>query len=354
MSHPRTLLLCAGYMALLVIAAVAADRVIANRTIPNPGTFVPAYRSFQEFFAGEKLRQVDEVGGLPSVFIGNSRTVFGVDPLVFDRSARAGGARIASYNLAMPTVDPRFWPLFFGDYYAERAPERVLYGITARDMDARNTSAEAYQAAFLASPGFANRNRSGIWKQAEEVLAQMYTLRGRVEETIRFNRRDFFRLAGQRDRLRQYTLANARGHSAFPARYTKPESLLLRERERYAGRVDGNRLRPARDRIHALEQLHRWVRAHGGCLTFFTLPVYYDPEPWGTEAMRRDLARLMRRLVRALPGTDFVDVGDRLQRSYTVKEFGDPDHLNARGAERFSADLANALAPTLGRGCGGP
>ncbi|MEJ7824204.1 MAG: hypothetical protein WKF48_02175 [Solirubrobacteraceae bacterium] len=338
-------------MLVFVVAGVVTDRGIANRTIPDPGTFVPAYRSFQEFLAGQKLRQVDDHRGFPDVFLGNSRTLFGVDPATFDAQASARGIDTRSYNLAMPTIDARFWPLFFEQYYGKRAPKRVMYGISARDVAADNDTAAAYQAAFRASPGFQNRDRTDIWKWSEELLAQLYTLRGRVEETSRFNRPDFFRLSGQRDRLRQYTISGSRGFSPFPARYTKPASVLRRERDRGADRYAGKRLLPGRDRVEALEELYRWTRAHGGCLTFFSLPVLYDHDPWGGEAVRRDFVRFMGEFVRTHEGTQFVNVGEEGRARYAVTDYGDGDHLNASGARRFSRDLADSLAPTLPRDC---
>lgn len=341
-------------MLALMLAGVAADRVIANRTIPDSGTFVPAYRSFQEFLAGQKLHQVDQQGSFEAVFVGNSRTLFGIRPEEFDPAARARGADVTSYNLAMPTVDPRFWPFFFQQYYGKRPPKRILYGITPRDIDLRNTSADAYQAAFRASPGFQNRDRTPIWKWSEEVVAQLYSLRGRIEETNRFNRRDFFRPAGQRDRLRQYMLDGTRGYSEFPPRYTKPESFLRREQARFADRPGDIRLRPDRERVRALEELDRWVRSQGGCMTLFSLPVLYDPEPWGGQRIREDFTRFMREFVRTHPGTSLVNAGDEVEETYSAKEYGDADHLNRAGATRFSRQLGESLAPALRRDCSAP
>jgi hypothetical protein len=338
-------------MVLLVAAGVVADRVVANRTISNPGTFVPAYRSFQEFVAGQKLRQVADEGGFPNVFIGNSRTLFGINPDVFDARTRADGVDVRSYNLAMPTVDPRFWDFFFTKFYDERAPKRVFYGITPRDLDSRNHTAESYQAAFAASPGFSNRNRTGIWKWSEEELAQLFTLRGRIEETKHFNRRDFFRPAGQRDNLRQFMISGDRGYSRYPARYTKTPEFLRRDMTRYANRPGAIRLRPGRDRVRALEALDRWVRDRGGCLTFFSVPVLYDPEPWGGQKIRRDFTRFMRDFVRRHPDTEFVNTGGEVEKSYGVADYGDADHLNPRGAAKFSRQLADAIAPGLRRDC---
>ena len=351
MSRLRTLLVCVGYVVALMAAGVVADRVIANRTVPNPGTFVPAYRSFQEFVAGQKLRQVDEGEGFETVFVGNSRTLFGVDPEVFDEAAASRGADSRSYNLAMPTVDPRFWPFFFQQYYDKRPPKRILYGLTPRDLDVRNTSADFYQQTFRASPGFQNRERTPVWKFSEEAMAQLYTLRGRITETKRFNRRDVLRPAGQRDRLRQFTISGDRGYSEYPPRYVKSERFLRDEQRRFAGREGDISLRPGPERIRALEELDRWVREQGGCLTFFSLPVLYDPEPWGGQRIRRQFTSAMREFVRTHPGTAFVNVGNEIEKSYGVEDFGDADHLNRPGATRFSSQLGEALAPALRRPC---
>jgi hypothetical protein len=338
MNRHKTLLTCVAYMLVLVVAGVATDRVIANRTISNPGAFVPAYRSFQEYLAGIKLRQVSDEGGFPAVFLGNSRTLFGVDPHVFDDTAAARGAKVR-----------------FKSYYRERPPKRIIYGITARDLDDRNVSAQPYEQAFKASPGFTNRNRTGIWKWSEEALAQLYTLRGRVEETRRARKKDIFRPGGQRDNLaRQYTVSGDRGYSAFPPRFTKTPEFLLKDRSTPVDRHGIHNLQLGAARIRAIEGIDRYARAHGGCVTFYSLPVFYDPEPWGTKRMQAELARFMRGFVRTHPGTQFVDVGHRVEDRYSVADFGDPDHLNRRGATRFSRDLGKALAPDLRRGCANP
>ncbi len=355
MARYRTLLICIGYMAVLVLGGVVADRVIANRTIANYSDFVPAYRSFQEFLAGKKLRQVDDEGGFPQVFLGNSRTLFGVNPIPFDTEFRTSDVDVSSYNLAMPTVDPRFWSFFFEEYYEETPPKHVFYGITPRDIDARNRTAEPYQAAFAASPGFSNRNRTGIWKWSEEVLAQLNSLRGRVEETRRARKKDIFRPAGQRDNLaRQYSVDNDRGWSSFPPRFTKSQAFLRRDKRRYEGREGIQNLKPGPERVQALEDLDRWVREHGGCVTFFSLPVLYDPEPWGTQRMRRQFREFMREFTRTHPETNFVDVGRLAEKTLPVRYWGDADHLNAEGATKFSRELARALEPSLQRGCSKP
>lgn len=348
----RTLLICLGYMVVLIAAAVTADRLLGDRIYARPGDAVPAYRSAQDEVAAKKLHHLGRsANGYDALFIGNSRTLFGVDPELVDRELRRHGARRESYNLAMPTVDPRFWDVYFRKYFDGKAPRDVLLGITPRDLDRRNVVAGQYLQGFEASPAFNNRDRTGIWKDSEEALADLYPLRGRVEESKRVGVKGFLR--GDRLDQRQIDLTGDHGWAAFADRDRPSPAELRRNARELRDRHGPGGLQESTEALTALDRLYRKVHADGGCLTLFTTPLLYDREQWGTIEIRRDFYRRLRAFARTHPGTRLVDVGRVVERNYQLADFGDGDHLSATGARRFARDLARALAPSMRAGrCG--
>lgn len=340
----RTLIICLGYVLLLGVLAVGADRVIAQRVFEDPGELVPAYRSFQEPAVGAKLHDLEKTAGtLSTLFVGNSRTLFGVQPETFDRALARRGIVQRSFNLAMPTVDVRFWPPFFRDFYQRPAPEHLLLGVIPRDLDIRNVTAAAEMQAFTSSPGYENRDRSAIWRSAEELLSQLFTLHGRFNEVRRFVRSPK-RLAPAQIRV------SGRGWGRFAPGLAPSDRFLEKQARRLALRSSTFALQPGAEQIRAMSRLDRWIRARGGCLTLFTTPLLYDREAWGTVEVRRDFERTMRAFVRDNPHVRFLDLGPRVEKSYGLADFGDGDHLDPSGARRFSRELADAVAEQ-GQGC---
>jgi hypothetical protein len=333
-------------MGILIALAVGVDRVIAGRLFAHPYDYVPAYRSFQEYAVGVKLHQFksqhERYGGL---FLGNSRTMFGVDPVVFDRALARRGVHFNSYNLALPSVDPRFWPPFFQRYYNRAPPRQLFLGILPRDLDASFVVGEQQVAAFLRSAGFQHRHLRGVATWAEESLAHLYILRGRISDLRLITLSDL--LDHQKLDLHEIHMANDAGWARLPPRVALPKLELIAQAKRLARRHGRERFVLGRQQQAAVVRLNTWIRSRGGCLTLFTTPLLYDREPWGTIEMRRGFLRAVRRLVRETPGLRFVDIGARVQRGYAPDDFGDGDHLTPRGAVRFSRQLADALYPRV-------
>ncbi|MDP2710639.1 MAG: hypothetical protein Q8O56_05425 [Solirubrobacteraceae bacterium] len=338
----RALLTCFGYVALLALLAVGADRLIASRVFQSPGELVPAYRAFQEPSVSVKLHDLEQASGtFDTLVLGNSRTLFGVRPDIVDRVLADRGIAQRSFNLAMPTVDVRFWPRFMRDYYDRPAPKRLLLGVIPRDLDARNVQAVTQMNAFFASSGFDNRDRSAAWRGAEEWRSRIFTMHGRFNEVRR---------AGIGGLLRGDGLAppqirvSERGWGQFAPGVAPSKRELAEQARRLAVRSGSLRLAVGDEQIGALRQLDRWIRARGGCLTLFTVPVLYDREPWGTVEVRRAFERTMRAFVRANPRVGYLDLGPRTEDEYGLADFGDGDHLDPSGAGRLSRQLADALA----------
>lgn len=347
----RTGLRCLAYVGALLVVVVGADRLLAAHLYAERDRLVPAYRSFNERSVGVKLHELEESDErFDTLLIGNSRTLFAVRPDAFDEALAGRGVVTTSFNLAMPTIDPRFWPPFFERFYDRQAPRHLLLGLIPRDLDRRNDVALRQAEAFTASPGFANRDRSGAWRWAEEELARLFLLRGRGNEIRNAGVRALLR--GDKLDRRDFGLDGERGWARYDEALMPSKDELAEQARRLAGRRGAVRLEPGREQLAALVELDRWVRARGGCLTLFTTPLLYDREPLGTLEVQRDFQRLLRSFVREHPTIALADVGPDVEGDYGLEDFGDGDHLAAPGAERFSRELADAVAPRL-RGCGG-
>lgn len=342
-----------AYVLAILAVTVAADRVLARRLYKDPGRLVPAYRTFNEPSVGVKLHELEQTKvHLNTLVLGNSRTYASVNPAIFDRRLDELGVPTQAFNLAQPTIDTRFWPPFFERFYDRAPPRNVLLGIMPRDIDVRNPVAVAQEAAFLASPGFKNRHRTWIWKDAEEGLADLYSLHGRGNE---------IRHAGPLELLRGEKLDRPgfrprgdRGWAVFDPSLVLPRSELAANARRLAKRSGSIALRVGASQIAAIVRLDRDIRARGGCLTLFTLPILYDREELGTVEVQREFERVLRAFVKAHPTIGFVDIGPHVQSGYGLDDFADGDHMNPTGATKFSDQLATALAPRMrAPRCGG-
>jgi hypothetical protein len=342
----RTPLACLCYMLVLIGVCAGIDRAVANRLFAAPHDFVPAYRSFPEYAFGVKLHQLAGVRDrVDTLFIGNSRTLFGVRAGVFDRRLAAHGERVSSYNLGLPSVDVRFWPTFFGRYDRGPAPRHVLLGLLPRDLDAHFQMGGKLSEAFLASAGFENRDMSSVSRWSEEEMANLFLLRGRSSDLRLVHPSDI--LHGRKLDLHPIHLADGLGFGKLPSTNVLSEAALRQGRARLAVRHGSTPFVLGEQQRRSLIALNQRIRRGGGCLTLYTTPLLYDEELWGTVEMRRGFMAAMRRLVAQLPGVQFVNVGGQAQHAYGPRDFGDGDHLNARGATRFSGQLADALAPVL-------
>ncbi|HEX8855432.1 MAG TPA: hypothetical protein VF752_07500 [Thermoleophilaceae bacterium] len=346
MTRARTALTCLVYIVLLVAVAVGIDRAISDRLFAHPNDYVPAYRSFQEYAVGVKLHEFEsQHRRFSGLFLGNSRTMFGVDPPVVDAELGRRGVDFSSFNLALPSVDTRFWPPFFERYYDEPPPRQLFLGLLPRDLDASFSLGAREVQAFLHSAGFQNRNMSAVSSWAEESLARLFVLRGRLADTRLITLSDL--LEHKKLDLNAIHLANDRGWAELPRGTMLPKSELAAQAQKLAVRHGSARFELGAEQRKSLVLLNSWIRSRGGCLTLFTTPLLFDAEPWGTIEMRRGFLRAMRRLVREIPGLRFVDIGARVQGGYGTADFADGDHLAPAGATRFSRQLADALLPSI-------
>jgi len=345
----RTRLFCLGYFLVIVAAAVGADRLLAGRLFVHPGDFIPAYRAFPEYAVGAKLNQFEtEHRRWDAFFIGNSRTNFGVDPTTFDRTLAGRGVRLQSYNLAFLSIDPRFWPDFFTRYYNRPVPPRVFLGITPRDLDGHHDGfTPQFTAEFNASPGSTNRDMSSVNKFSENLLGQLYYLHGRSTDLRLLSLHAI--LSGRRLDINPIHLVGKQGWMRLPSSQLLPAATLIANQRKLRLR-HGSEQFELGPQWQSIVQLSKWLRQRGSCLTLFTPPLFYDIDQQGTIEMRRGFYRALRRLLRENPNIGFVDTGRQFESSMTAADFGDGDHLRARGAVRFSRALANSTAPAFSSG----
>lgn len=341
MSAFRTRLACCAYVVLLVLAAIGIDRAIANRLFERPSDFVPAYRAFQEYTSGVKLDQLrGNSSHFDALFLGNSRTMFGVNPAIVDAQLALGGLHIRSYNLAMPKVDVRFWPGFFHRYYTGRNPRYVLLGIVPDDMDARTALLQRI-ALFYQSSGFANRHMSSISRWAEERLAHLFVLRGRIADVRLLSLYDA--LHGRKLNLREIHVSNSQGWTRLEPQFMESRSLLASRRDAALARGDHVRFELGSGQLRSVLALNQWVRKRGGCVILFTDPLFYD----GVGFIRKGFSAGMRKLAAADPTIQFLDVGGQVEGQLGLADFGDSDHLTPPGASIFSTVLSRKLAGAM-------
>jgi hypothetical protein len=240
-----------------------------------------------------------------------------------------------------------FWPDFLRRYLRRSPPRYLLLGIQPRDVDRLGilTISRPTEQRFWSSEAVINRDISPINSAAEEALADASILWGRHGS--------FFPAASGvlRHRTRydpeDVTVDNAQGWSRFLPSFQQTPATL--ERGLRAAQRRGESLRFSLDPAAArsIAYLARLTHERGGRLILFTLPTFYDSEVWGTPAVHRDFLAAMRALARRLPSAAMLDLGDRFGPDYSVTDYGDENHLNGPAAERFSAQLADAVVPLL-------
>lgn len=346
----RTPAACLVYMLVLIALAMGIDRAVTQRLFAQPYDYVPAYRSFPEYAMGVKMHQYANLPGpFDAIFIGNSRTLFGVDPGAFDDALLKRGIDVRTYNLAVPSVDVRFWQPFFTRYDTHKAPRHLFLGILPRDLDRRFTSGASFVQSFFASSGYADRNESKISRWADERMSKLYVLKGRAADLQLVNGSTV--LHGQKIDLHSIHLASPLGQGALPRENVLTPAQLNAQKAKLGDRVGTSGFELGAQQVAALRALNTWIRSQGGCLTLYTTPLYYDREQWGTQRIRAGFTQAVRALLPTMPGLRFRDVGARVQGGYTAADFGDGDHLNRRGARLFSTQLANVLAPEMTSPC---
>lgn len=350
---PRTLLLCLLYVAVLLGGAVGLDRLVAGRVFAHPTDYVPAYRAFPEYQVGEQIQQFkDQKGPFNAFFLGNSRTLFGVDPAAFDNRLAHRGVPYRAYNMAFVSVDPEIWPFWFEHFYTGKVPRHVFLGILTRDLDARFTSTRAFITAFQSSAGFANRNLSTINAWTEERLARLFILRGRSDDARLLTFHNL--VSGTPLDIHPIHLSGHLGQGRLPPDQHLPLAVKLANQRKLA-----NRHGPLRFELgpqwQSILSLSAYLNRHGSCLTLYTTPTLYDNEQWGTVEMRAGFYAALARLLSATPTIGFVDAARKLPAPLPAADYGDGDHLNAQGAAAFSRDLADLMRPTISaRSCGTP
>jgi hypothetical protein len=164
-------------MAVTVVTVEASIRVLAPRIPAEPGKWPRREMAAKH----EQMRQLTAKGDTAEVvFVGNSTTVHGIDPVQFTKTTG-----LNSYNAAFAGGSPRtiaLWTLEVVEPLL--SPEVVVLGVQSRDFNHNGAVQAALHRSFLRSPGY-GQAAGGPLQRAE----------GYVERASAFmrNRRGFRR-----------------------------------------------------------------------------------------------------------------------------------------------------------------
>lgn len=396
----KTGLKCLFYAGAIVLVAIGADRIGSRILYGNEAGPALAAGSYYHPTVRQKLDQVSDgaADGRDAFFIGNSLTMLGVDPASFDRRLTELGRPFSSYNLAIPSVGVTFWPEFFDRYWRRGMPRDLLLGVQPRDVDERGKLISQDRLdRFFDTRGSGN----GIQTFAEDALSDAFTLYQRrgtlfAEEAeelpigdeagstdIKVSGPQGFSHTGEpfvhsaaelrRDR-RSARLAPPPGRLGPPLRLAVERLAALQPSAgrrlilsavpilmgaRPAPGLRFNLVRAIRRRYDgpafayqpgadaALEEIADQQETAGGRLILFTLPGLFDSEREGTPGVEYRFIREMRRFEAEHPGVVFVDAARKTASGFSASDYLDENHLNPPAARRFSATLAELLAPYL-------
>jgi hypothetical protein len=336
----------AVYLAAVGVVIVGLDRAFAVALFAHPTQYVPEYRSSYHPTVGVKVRQLEHLGNKVDILLlGNSLTMMGVDPVEYDRTLGVDRKGLFAYNAAVPSVGVSFWPRFVDSYFGRSRLKLVLLGVQPRDFDGEGAALTApLERQFYASGAYRIRSDSRLRRAADEAVERALILWGR--------RGDLFNglgsiVHGTRYDPNDILIVNRLGWGNAAPKFLQSRAELTSGRASDLKRRAGPVFSFAPEEKAALARLARWSADHGAKLVLFSLPEYYDSEAEGAPKTRQTFVTALRSLVAHTPNTVFLDFRTKLASSYTWRDYADEDHLNASGAQRFSATLARATRAYL-------
>jgi hypothetical protein len=273
---------------------------------------------------------------LDVLFVGNSTMQAGVDPAAFDAALAALGQEGGSFNGAVEGVPPSVNQSFLKLYLNSSTPRAVIIGVSpqdlnanspwAKDMDERAGHSIKLQAG--ARDDLMGHILAFLLDQSElfryrYVLHQLLLRGGNLgpQPSVYFDERGF-------DALNR-SLAD----------FTPSERLRAQNR---AGVLNYN---PQGEQALALRDMIATTRNHGAQPVIVAMPLsdgYYAnfDMPADYDRYRVALQQIVDELKVPLWDMEALDNGENFGDS----EFGDLNHLNAAGAERLTALLAQEYA----------
>jgi hypothetical protein len=337
-------LACLVYALAIVAIAIGCDRLAAEVLYGRSTGFAPAAGSYYHASVAPKLEQVEERGdeGRDPLFIGNSLTMLGVDPASFDQELERHGISSSSYNLALPSIGVAFWAEFFDRYWRDPIPRDLLLGVQPRDVNPRGS---VFTNDIIDRFFAEEDDQNAVQRFAEEALSDAFILwQRRGTLFIDTGRIPIGEGAGSTD----ISVTGSQGFSVTGPPFTfTPEQ--LRRNRRKATPVEGPPFVFDPPAEKALDQLAEQQAAVGGRLILFNFPIFYDSEPEGAPGVETDFVRTMREYARTQENVVFVDAAARTRSRFTAHDYVDENHFDPAAARRFSAYLADMLAPLLDR-----
>jgi hypothetical protein len=253
--------------------------------------------------------------------IGNSATERGVDVTLLRDLLHAGGRPVAidEFFADASGVTTWYWMLehyFFG---AGRAPDLVVINFFQRFLE---DGGEPLDLGRLAQFFTSTRD----WPEVMRV--DLRDVDARAEYLIS----SVWATFAARERIKERVLRLIPGY----VDYASAENAINYARERARGHADG-----AAPALLALERLVEAARARHVRVCFVAFPTYdaRRPGPYPLEpAVLRTIAEA---------GMDFVDL--RVAEGLAPADYEDDIHLKSSGRNRYTALLAAALAPLVGK-----
>jgi hypothetical protein len=251
---------------------------------------------------------------LDIAFLGNSLTLEGVSPQVID--SRLG---ISSYNFALGGASLLESEFQLRHYLAGNPPPRLVALGVYLDAPERYTgiSPALY---YALSPEL----RTLYWSESQTLEQQ-----GFDRSFVLFNRLAAYRYRGVVDLIIKW-LATSED--------TRPRFVLGQAQAAFSrAAIDPGLPRRAAFPINELQSFLAFCRARSIRVLVFEPPLYPG---------ERELISNRREILEQVAGADFISFAD-LGSSYSREDWVNLNHLNVRGAEKFSDRLAEALRPLL-------
>lgn len=264
------------------------------------------------------------------LFIGNSTMQAGVNPTVFD-TVRKKAAGAGSFNASIEGLPPKGMLLFLKIYLRQLQPDVIVYGLSPQDLNANSPWAKDVTDRVFSSPLALAAAKEG-WQG--QLLALLYD--HSMLFRYRFVLLKMIMQGGNYPPLPEVYFDRRGYHPIERVLADTPEA----QRRSYYNRAGVMNYAVEGEQMTAFDELIEYVRARGIQLILVNMPIadeYYEnfDSPDDYDLYMAALQASSRRY--QLPLWDLE--GDALH-TFGPREFADFNHLNIRGAQRLSDELA--------------
>lgn len=316
----------AGFLAVVLVAEAGARVLVADHLDAPDGWNLP--RLHAQVAA---MEQLGAAGGADVLLLGSSVVGSGLDP---DLLGTASSRYDRAFTLWLPGAPVRSLEVMY-EQLAEPslAPEVVVIGLTAREVNASGDGQERNVQSLLTSPALRQRAGTESLLQRLDRWASQRSALVRLRSTLRDPGRLVLALrAGKSDHSGGLPEP---WNDPRPAYQDRPEH-LAQERRALEG------FRPQGVELDALRRLVTTVRRDGARVVLVDMPVHgpaYEPlfprGPADVAAYGSALAEVCAELQ--------VECLDASTEPWTEQDFSNVNHLSRSGTERLTTLVASAL-----------